>query len=53
MAIKIGIHNGDNTHNQLQLITLHNFNMINAINNNPLNPIPAEFSLAMLFLFIG
>lgn len=34
------IHNGDNTHNHDQLMTLVNFNTMNTIVNRPVNPTP-------------
>lgn len=50
--IIIEIHMGDNTHNQDHVITLHNFNTINATVNNPTKPIP-PLLLELLLFFIN
>ena len=47
IPIPIGIQSGDNTHHQLQAITLHNFKIINANVSNPVNPVP----IVIVFFF--
>ena len=52
MKIKIiaTIHNGERTHHQLQVITLHNFRIINDNNNKSKNPILFLYSLLDIFV---
>jgi hypothetical protein len=45
------IHNGDNTHNHDQLMTLVNFNTMNTIVNRPVNPMPDVDVVDVLLIF--
>lgn len=57
ITIKVGNIIGDKTQNQLQSITFNNFKTMNAIVNNPVNPIPEtmvllfSFSLDIILIF--
>lgn len=57
ITIKVSNIIGDKTQNQLQSITFDNFKTMNAIVNNPVNPIPEtmvllfSFSLDIILIF--
>lgn len=48
MNIAKPIHNGDNTHNQDHVITLHNLRVINNRHNKAPKPMPSELDLLLL-----
>jgi hypothetical protein len=45
--IEAGIHAGERTHHQLQLITWQSFKMMNATSRSPPIPIPPELALVL------